>query len=255
MRQRCTGRLPAVHDPRVMRLEHRMRGATLPLTPNRTYWHALLPDDGIPMLGNDRVGNCVWASAFHYLQQVGLYTRRPLKPTTDECLRAYADGTGWNPSDPSSDNGTVMLGPGGMIEYWSTKGITVGGVLNKCGPVASVNFHNPDELQAAIYLFGYVFVGAALTQADVDTDFLWMNKSGPIVGRHEFIVTGYTRIADQVRYDILTWNEMLRCDGDWLNASVEEALVVYDESFFNARGVSPGSVDKLALMDDMRAFV
>lgn len=254
MSERCIGKLPAVHDPRVKKLAHRMDMGAMPATPDRIAWHAELPADGIPMLGNNAAGCCVFASAFHFVQEIGLYNHKIITPTTDECLAEYSAVTGYNKDDPSTDNGTLVLGPGGLIEHWSTTGLMIGGELNKCGPVASVNWHDPAELQLAIATFGFVFVGANLTQADVDSDYLWLNWTAPSIGGHEFLVTGYVRLANTTRYDILTWNGMWRCDGDWLEKSVDEALVVFDASFLDAHGLSPGGIDVAALQSDALAF-
>lgn len=247
------GKLPAVPDARVPMLARRMDLGKLPPIPDQVAWHAELPDDGVPILGNADYGCCVEASVCHFLQELGLYLKQPVTPTTDECLAAYSAVTGFNENDPTTDQGTAMLGKGGMVEYWQTHGIKVGGQLNKCGPVAQVNFKNPAELQTAIYLFGFVFMGGQLSQANVDSPFMWLAGS-PKIGGHEFLFTGFERTEHAVRYDILTWDGMWRTDDIWVNSSVDEALVVFDAAFFDARKVSPGGIDIASLQEDMKLF-
>lgn len=244
------GRKPAVIDPRVPHLAHHMNLAALPASPDQVQWHAMLPADGIPMLGNDQVGNCVWASAFHYLILLSLYAGSAIRPTTDECIAAYSAGTGYTPSNPASDQGTVVMGPGGMLDYWINTGLVAGGVNNKCTGAAVVNPHNPAELQTAIDLFLAVFIGASISQSDEDAPFLWMNRTRDdvILGGHEFLLTGYTRLSDgEVRYDILTWDGMYRTDQVWVDAAVDEGTVIFDRAFMNTVGISPGGLDLAAL--------
>ncbi len=251
---RLIGKLPARHDARLAKLSDRMNAALLPPLPQQVQWHAKLPAGGIPMLANDYASCCVEASVCHYLEQIGLYTGRPITPTVPECLQIYSDVAGYRPGNPATDQGTYFAGPGGMLEHWARQGVVVGGKRNHCGPVAKVDWRNPDELQHAIQLFGYVFVGASLTQADVDTPFLLDTQVGPTIGGHEFLVTGFERTAHATRYDILTWSLMLRASDAWINAAVDEAYVVYNTDFINAHGLSPGGIDHTALLADMRAF-
>ena len=84
------------------------------------------------MLGNDTVGNCVFCTAFHWIQQASLFIEQPLPtdPTTKECVDAYSAVTGYTPADPGTDNGTVVMGPGGLVEYWTRHGLLCGGVIN-----------------------------------------------------------------------------------------------------------------------------
>lgn len=252
--QRQLGKRAAVTDLRIKSLRQRMNLSAAQATPDQVQWHARLPASGIPMLGNDRVGNCVWASACHYVMLVSQYTGLNIMPTTDEAVAAYSAGTGYIPGNAATDLGTVVRGPGGMIEYWTNHGIMMGGVLNKCGPSASVDWTNAAELQAAIDLFGAVFIGSNMTQDDVDSPYLWLNQTGPFIGGHEYILTGFERLADTTRYDVMTWNGMWRCDDVWLDHAADEALVIYNHDFFDARGISPGGIDVAALTADMATF-
>jgi hypothetical protein len=249
---RALGKLPAVADTRVPMLAHRMDLSALPTLPQQCAWYADLPDAGVPMLGNDTFGCCVEASICHYLQEAALYQGVTVTPSEAECLKIYSDVTGFDPTNPATDQGTYFMGPGGMIEHWTKNGVLVGGALNKCGPVVQVRHTNPAELQAAIYLFGFVFVGAQLTQDDVDSDFLWTTPRGQIIGGHEFLICGYEKTANATRYDVLTWDGIWRTTDAWIAAAVDEACAVFDPAFFNARGVSPGGLDQAALLADQR---
>lgn len=246
------GKKPARNDARIPMLVDRVDIAKFPPLPRVVAWYAKMPDAGVPMLGNNHYGCCVPASVCHYLQMHGLYANRTIDPTEAECLQIYSDVTGFNAADPATDQGTYFAGPGGMIDHWAKNGVMVGGKLNKCGPVAKVLFSNAAELQNAINVFGFVFIGANLTQADVDATFLWDRKVGPLIGGHEFLVCGFERTTNAIRYDVLTWNGMWRASDAWIDRSVDEAYVVFNDDFFNASGVSPSGLNKAALLADMK---
>jgi hypothetical protein len=248
------GKLPARHDARIPLLADRADFSKFPPLPFRVAWHAKLPVTGVPLLGNDKYGCCVEASVCHFIQQMGLYTNKEATPTETECLQIYADVTGFNAADPNTDQGTVFAGRGGMLEHWANAGVVVGGRLNRTAGAARLTLTDPLELQNAINVFGFVFVGASLTQADVDSPFLWDQKRGPLIGGHEFLLTGFEKTTHAVRYDVETWNGMWRASDSWIAQSVDEAYIVFDEAFFSATGKSPSGINRAALLADMKAF-
>lgn len=248
---RMLGKLPAVHDPRMARLKDIL--ITAPNT-SAMNWRADLPDSGIPMLGNDVAGCCVFATAFHYIQLAAIYALKPLpqEPTADECLMPYSAVTGYDPTQTQpdgsnpTDKGTVVMGPGGLVEYWIKTGLVCGGVRNMLTSAATVDIHNPDELQAALKL-GPVLMGSSLTQANVDADFMW-TYGQPFIGGHETLLTGCEIISSgKAYYDIVTWDGERRADDDFMARSADEAVVVLDDIFFDARGYDPAGIDKVAL--------
>jgi hypothetical protein len=250
---RLLGKKPAVKDHRVKMLSDRLT-IKLPAAPDRVNWYAMTPRTGVPMLLNDKLGCCVAATACHYVQQSSLYTAQhtPLTPTDAECLAMYTN-SGYVPGNVATDQGWTVLGHGGLIEAW-TKGFVIGGKVNKVGPVASVNFKDSEELRVAISLFGYVLAGASLSESNVDSNFLWELDATPIVGMHEFILCGCEKIGTSFFYDVLTWNGLWRASEAWVQQRLDEALVIYDEVFFNVRGVSGAGIDRATLHADLAGF-
>ena len=250
---RLLGKRPAVHDPRVMRLRDVL--LKVPPTMGKMDWRALSPDSGVPMLGNDFAGNCVWCTIFHWRQQASLYTGQPLPsaPTTNECIAAYTGATGYNSNDPSTDNGTVVMGPGGAVEYWTKTGVVCGGVLNKLTSAVTVNIRDPIELQIALSL-GPVMVGASLSQANVDADYMWV-AGGPQIGGHEFLVQGCEIISNgDAYYDVETWDGQRRYGPDFASQNVDEAVMVLDVAFFDKAGIDPAGIDMAAVQSAMGAL-
>jgi hypothetical protein len=62
-----------------------------------------------PMLGNDRYGDCVFASSGHRRITQAAMNGTQVYVTKTEALRAYAAVTGFNPKTGANDNGAVMV--------------------------------------------------------------------------------------------------------------------------------------------------
>jgi len=253
---RRLGKREAIVDQRVPRMATRWNARLLPAPPANVNWYADLPDTGVPMLGNDLHSCCVEASAFHYLQVVSRYidSENPLNGTTEECLKVYADVTGFRADEPATDIGTYFMGPTGFVEHWITNGIVIDGKLNKSSTFAQLNVQNQGEIQQAVHLFGFVFAGAQLSQPDMASDFMWTDTAAPSIGGHEFLIAGYETVAGRVYYDIITWNGRWRATEDWLDHRLDEAAVVINPAFFDKSGVDAAGVEMDQLRLDIAAF-
>jgi hypothetical protein len=249
------GKLPAVHDPRIPALSDRMTLEVLPPPPTSCNWFSELTT--IQMLGNDQYGCCVEAATYHLVAKDYQYMKGVnIGATTAQCLQTYSDVTGFNAAVPSSDQGTVMQGPGGMLEYWAKNGISIGRVLNKVGPYVTVNFNDMVQVRTAIDLFQAVMTGATMTES-VMTQELWNNPTGPVVGGHEFLIVGYA--PDPTTglnvYDIETWGGMYKATEEWLTASVDEMIVVFNTAMFNAQWLNSAGVSEAQLKADLALIV
>lgn len=250
------GKREARADHRFSTLHDVLDKALLPPVPKWINWYAAAPSTGVPMLGNDVAGDCVWASGFHYLQLAAAYTRQPLPhpPTDHECLSAYSAGTGYSPGDPSTDNGTYVMGSGGFLDFWTRTGLMCGGRLNKLTNAAQVDFTDLDNFKQAVAL-GPVFVGASMSESDCYSPFMWEEHAGEILGGHEFLVTGYETISTGKTYfDVMTWDSEFRATDDWILSAVDEAVMALNRAFFDAKGINPASLDWVTVAGRMRAI-
>jgi hypothetical protein len=252
---RKLGRRAVAHDARMPKLANAIRWDNLPEPAQSSLtWLALEPKGGIPMLGNDQFGCCVEASMCHYIQMANLYVRcmgdgtpELPTPTEDECLAIYSAITGFDPTNPATDQGTVFLGQGGALEYWVNHGITVGGKLNKATHGATVNVKDQREIKKAIELFGFVFTGATLTEDNVQSGFMWRPDNSPIAGGHEFLTCGY----GPGFYQVLTWDGNWRYVPEWEMSHVDEMVIVSDPALFDKHGIDPAGVSLATLNNDL----
>lgn len=250
------GKKAAFLDHRVPPMAARLNIPALPPPPPSANWYAAIPAGGIQLLGNDKFGCCVEASACHFISEMSTYLTpsAPLIATTDECLKIYSDVAGWNPNNPATDVGSLVMGPDGLMQAWLRDGIVVGGRRSKLASVATVDFRDRDQLKHAVSLFGFVFTGASISQAVMDSDFLWEATTSQIIGGHEFLVCGYETILTETRWDIMTWNGMFRATDDWITQNVDESAVVIDPAAFDAMGVNAAHVSMAELQQDMEVI-
>lgn len=169
------GRLPAKNDPRTLRLANFVGGVgPLPTAPAAFDWSQ---KEGVyldyPVLGNDRYGDCVFASACHcigtWTGQTGV--EQPLLER--DALNAYREFTGFREDDPSTDKGAYMLD---TVKEWRTHPIA--GHTIKA--FALVNPSDTKLLTIAANHFGGLWTGWGLPAAWANENELW--TVGPGVG-------------------------------------------------------------------------
>lgn len=71
------------------------------------------------MLGNDQVGDCVIAAMLHYVMAARASVGNPVTFTTQQALDLYSAITGYDPADPSTDQGTAWTD---ALAYWQMTG-------------------------------------------------------------------------------------------------------------------------------------
>jgi hypothetical protein len=99
------------------------------------------------MLGNDKYGCCVFSAFAHDIQAKSVNAQGAArKVTTEQVLGWYSAVTGFDPSDPSTDNGTVPLD---ALQHLYRKGEIVA--------YGRVDIENDAHVAAAIELFGSLY--------------------------------------------------------------------------------------------------
>lgn len=255
MVSRKCGKLPARHDHRIASLHQHQ--AALPPPPDSANWYANVPAWG--MLANDQVGDCVEAAVMHQIYQNLCYTRpgEALAPTDVDTLGLYSAVTGYVPGNESTDQGTYVLGPGGMMEYWHTHGVSYGGRVDQVSAYLQVSTTRPVEWRQSISLFGSLLTGILVPTSIAESSVVppvWSDASGDIAGGHEILLVGYETSPDGVLYDLVSWGNLYRATEAFLLAACDEMVVAYDPDFVNASGVNAVGVNEATLLADMLAL-
>jgi hypothetical protein len=242
------GRRPNDPDKPRLRLAPRL-DTTVPAPPALVDW--LDKVQSWPMYANDRYGDCVWAMIGHAIEAYTTYGKGDTVTISEaDVLKSYSDVTGFNPDDPSTDQGTVIQD---ALNYWKTTG--VGGHQIKA--FAQVDHTNPDEVKAALNLFGVLLVGvnfpaSAMDQFNAGQPWDVLDNDGGIEGGHAIHV-GHAD-TDNVTYNLVTWGAVEGMTSAWWAEYVEEAWIAVTDDWLSEAGTSPGGLDLYGLGEDLSAL-
>lgn len=203
---------------------------------------------GWNILGNNKYGNCAavsWANSRKFVTDELL--GKEDYPTLDQVLEIYKTQ---NPNFPTDDNGmdlqTLLKY---LVDYGGADGV-------KAIAFASVNFHNLDEVKAAIYIFGSIILGINVQSQNMD-DFnsgnVWQYRpTDSVDGGHAVLSGGYLgSSSDDIRF--ITWGQEAGLTDEFWKNLVEEAwVIVWPENLGQKQFVD--GIDIQALADDYQSL-
>lgn len=246
---RKLGKLEPKHDPRTLKLARYLL-SPLPAPPAEVSWVTKVPGWG--MMLNDQIGDCTCAAAGHMVQQWSFFANPPgTIPTDQQILAAYERVSGYNPADPSTDNGAVMLD---VLKYWRNVG--VGG--HRIVAFVQVDHTNDVEVRQAIQIFGNIYVGLALPVSAQEQGAWTVGKGGPAAGGdnapgswggHAVPVMA----ASPHSLTCITWGERLKMSHNFFTDYCDEAYAAVSQDWIAARGgKSPSGLNLRQLLADLQ---
>ena len=147
------GKAPARHDSRTLQLAKYLPATAIPHPPAKEDWEKKVKS--WPMMLNDNIGDCTCACAGHMIEQWTTYTGAPVTPSDQDVLKAYEAVGHYNPSDPSTDQGAVILD---VLNYWRQTGVGAHQIM----AYAALEPKNHNEVKDSILLFGNCYIGVQL---------------------------------------------------------------------------------------------
>jgi len=227
------GRLPNnAARPRV-RLRAKAGASAQSFTPPATCnWYAAVPAETWGMDGNDSVGDCTIAEVDHTIKATEVAAgNAEVSSTTDEVLTGYSDVTGYDPNDPSTDQGAEMQQ---VRAYWRKPGFELGGADHTIVLFAEIDGADLNLAKWACAHLGPVGLGincpqSALEQFDAGEDWTVVPGS-PNAGGHAISLVGY----DAQWLYVVTWGRVVRMSVGFWQAYVEEAWCQLSTEFVNA---------------------
>jgi len=197
-----------------------------------------------PMYLNNQIGDCTAAGIAHTIQAWTAYAKGLVTLPNSAVLRLY-EAFGYVPGNPATDNGAVEQD---VLHYVMQNG--VGG--HKILAYAQVDHTNPDEMKAALNLFGSVYLGAGIPQSalvQTDAGQPWTVEQGsPIEGGHCFVLQRWD--TTDAPMSVVTWGQLQRATTDWWMAYGLEAWVMISPDWFQASGKTVTGVDLPELGDE-----
>lgn len=162
MAQHKYGRLPSAQRDldRRLRLKHFLDAGYIGTVPDSVSYQ---PDvANLPMDANDSLGDCTAAAAAHVETVVSQFGQgTPVVPSVNDVIAFYSGSTGYVPGKPSTDQGGDMAT---VLKYWNKTGIAG----HKIAAYFAVDPTDFDEMRAALYLFGNLYIGFNCTQGFED---------------------------------------------------------------------------------------
>ncbi len=245
------GKLPPKLDPRTLRLAKYL-SADLPAPPDSVDWTAGIKDWG--MLGNDVLGDCTVAAVAHAVQVWMANVGWPWDPSVDaaEVIKYYSWWAGYNPADPSSDQGAVELN---ILNDWRKMDYAGHKLLSYADPDPLNHTH----VQQSIALFGGVYIGLALPFSAQSQE-IWDVVGDPTKdpdsmpgswGGHAVYVPAYKHNTEgHALYRAITWGQLIPITERFWNAYVDETHTLLGGMFLE-KNVAPSGFGMTALEADL----
>jgi hypothetical protein len=173
------GKRPRRHDARTLKLARYLKSG-LPSAPPRVDYSCGITNFG--MMLNDQIGCCTIAAAAHAVQVWTANAGTEITFPDPVILDYYRTWDGYNPADPSTDQGGVELD---VLNDWRKQSFAGHG-LDAYAALSAI----PDsgfrilEVQTAIWLFGGVYIGLELPLSAQNQEVWDIEPSGDVaIGR------------------------------------------------------------------------
>jgi hypothetical protein len=208
------------------------------------------------MLANDRIGDCVIAMMLHSIEDFHLDGgTTPPAFTDQDAISIYSAITGYNPAEPSTDQGTDETT---AMKYWESPGLkTSDGQTHSIVATVAVDPTNMSECRIAIDEFVDLQIGVALpktAQGQTEWTVVGDGKTGDSApgswGGHGIPYREY----DPDTFTCVTWGAELLLTAAFHQDYAQEAHVVVTREMLNNQGVGPSGVAWDELIADIKAL-
>jgi hypothetical protein len=241
------GKSPARYDSRTLQLAKYIPTATLAPPPATEDYSKKV--SSWPMMLNDTLGDCTCACAGHMIEQWTTYSGTPVVPANPSILKAYEAVSGYNPANPQSDKGAVILD---VLNYWRNTGIDAHKIL----AYASLEPKNHGEVEDSVALFGNCYLGVELPLT-AQNQTVWAVPPGGATGQgapgswggHAVPIVAY----DTRGLTVITWGAKKRMSWGFLDAYCDEAYAVVSQDWISkVTHLAPDKFDLAALEADLK---
>jgi hypothetical protein len=242
------GKLPARPDAVQLKLAKYIDTTALPKPPKEFGHERLVTQWG--MLGNDNAGCCVWSGAGHEVMLWNREAGKTVNITTTSTLRNYSLVTGYNPNNPSTDQGTDMQV---AASYRRKSGLLdADGKRHKIGAYVALEAGNLAQLWYATYLFDGVGIGVEFPTQWMDAFNAhrpWGKLSRPKIDGGHYITQASRRAGNGI---IITWGQPVPLTpGGYQQFNDETLAYLSEEKLLNGKSLE--GFDLATLREDLNA--
>ena len=239
------GKLPPRIDHRTLRLARYLRA--LPPPPPTADWTGKLTNPG--MMLNDRLGDCTCAAIGHLIQIWTSESGSELTLSDQDVLALYEKACGYNPTDPSTDQGGIELD---VLNYWKKN--PVGGAT--LDAYCAVSPTATGSVRSAIWLFGGAYIGLALPISAQTQDVWDLDPTNSLStdpgswGGHAVVVNAY----DTKTLTCVTWGTLKKMTWDFFKVYCDEAYACLSKDWLESNPDSPSGFDWVTLEADLASI-
>lgn len=239
LQTRKLGKLPRGYNHKIPHMSAILAAskARVVLPPTINYAPANVNNFG--MMLNDQLGDCTCAAFYHALQIWSLATKKPeLTESDNSVLALYEQAAGYNPNDPSTDQGANEQA---ILEYVLKTGAPMdGNNRHQISAFYEIDPRNTTDVKQTIYECGLSYIGfmvpANIMPQDAPPPALWQYVPGQqILGGHAIILTGY----DANGVDLISWGEKYKMTWQFFHAYTEESYGLVDKEWMYTTGKTP----------------
>ena len=225
------GKKPAVFDPKTKKLTAPLK-SIVNTTPSNINW---INGVSWPMWNNDRIGCCTQVSVASAIRTWNFNEGSNVLLTDDMVIKNYSDESGYNPTNPNSDQGAVETD---VLKRWVNIGYQTPNGVNKLIDFGFINPRNHKSVQRAIYLMGGLYIGISVPQFAMESQNQTWDleyNDTEIVGGHAIYLHGY----DNDYLYLNTWGSEWKMSWDFFNQYCDEAYGLVSEDWLNKNKNSP----------------
>jgi len=251
------GKQAPLRDHRNLQLASYLNNVQLPAIPSQLSWYhtpETKPGFAWRMFLNDSLGDCAIAGPAH-IEMLWTYNvnQLPFVPTDQDVLAGYELVGGYQPNQPNTDNGCILLN---VLKTWQNTGL----FGHKINAFVEVNPRNLQHVKTAVALFGAVDVGLAMPlswqsqvgQSWTVVDPNLQNDSLPgSWGGHCVIIGKYDDVAQE--FTCITWGQEQRISYNAFATYCDEVYAPLSTDWANSQGLSPAGVNFSSLDLDLNA--
>lgn len=243
------GKKPFVPDDRDLKLATYLKTNVLPKHPASFGHETLIPTTQWGMLGNDRAGDCVFAGGGHETMMWNKEAGVDTVFSTTNTLADYSAVTGYNPRDPSTDQGTITRD---ALSYRQKTGLLdAKGKRHKIAVYAAIDPKDWTTMMTALYLFGAVGIGiefpeSAMSQFNAGKSWTVV-KGSKIEGGHYIPLVGH-----RTSTKLVTWGKCISATQAFIQTYCDEAWACISEEAL-IQGRSLEGFDDKALIADLKS--
>lgn len=239
------GRKAIKTDSRTLALGDYLK-PSLPPPPPAKDWTCGIVNWGVMM--NDKLGDCTIAGCAHAIQVWSACLGKETTVGDNTVLSFYEKWDGYNPADPTTDNGGIELD---VLNNWRKEAIDGHDLFAFTAP----KFSNLVQIRQAISLFGGVYIGLALPVTAQNQD-VWdvvsnggANAKKGSWGGHCVFVPKY----DEHTFTCITWGGLKTMTVAFWKKYCDESYALLGEDWLSEKG-SPEGFAKDQLLADLAAI-